>query len=185
MAANTKSKTTEQNRKTAGTEAAVSPSAADEIKAGAPIVAKEVDPSQLVTVRNGFRGRLVYISPRTGERFEWDGYGDEQDMELRELKTAKASAKKFYEENWFLLDDWVIRYLGVESCYKNALNPEEFDRLFSADPDELRARISEMSEGQRDSVAYRAKELISEKRLDSLRVIGVLEDALGIDLIEK
>lgn len=185
MAANTKSKTTEQNRKTTAAEAVVSPSAVEDIKAETPIIAKEVDPSQLVTVRNGFRGRLVYISPRTGERFEWDGYGDEQDMELRELKTAKASAKKFYEENWFLLDDWVIRYLGVENCYKNTLNPEEFDRLFAADPDDLRAKIAEMSEGQRDSVAYRAKELISEKKLDSLRIIGVLEDALGIDLIEK
>ena len=50
------------------------------------MIPKEVDPNQYVTVRNGFQGRLVYKSKRTGERFVWDSFGAEQDMELSELK---------------------------------------------------------------------------------------------------
>lgn len=148
-------------------------------------VAKEIDQTQLVSVRNGFRGKLVYISTRTGEKFEWSEYGDEQEMELRELKSVKASAKKFFEENWFLLDEWVIRYLGVDSYYKHALSPDTFDEIFTKSPEEIKADVAEMSSGQRDSIAYRAKELIADGSMDSLKVIAALEEALGIELIEK
>ena len=53
-------------------------------------IPKEVDPHQIVTVRNGFQGRLVYKSPKTGERFVWEAFGAEQDMEIGELRNAKS-----------------------------------------------------------------------------------------------
>lgn len=183
--------TTTQKPKTAKPQASTEEkaAAASEVKEETAVqkkpVAKEIDQSQLVSVRNGFRGKLVYISARTGEQFVWEEYGDEQEMELRELKSVKASAKKFFEENWFLLDDWVVRYLGVESFYKHALSPDTFDEIFQKSPDEIKSVIAEMSHGQRDSIAYRAKELIVEGRVDSLKVIAALEEALGIELIEK
>lgn len=37
------------------------------------IVAKDIDLSMEVTVRNGFQGALIYKSHKTGEKFEWDG----------------------------------------------------------------------------------------------------------------
>ena len=45
-------------------------------------VRTELDPSMYVTVKNGFNGTLVYKSKKTGERFIWDAFGDEQDIEL-------------------------------------------------------------------------------------------------------
>jgi len=71
----------------------------------------DVDPNQLITVYNGFDGILVYKSPRTKEVFTWDALGDEQDIELRELRSAKSSAKSFFSQNWFMFgedDQWVI-----------------------------------------------------------------------------
>ena len=150
------------------------------------IVPKDIDPSEYVSVRNGFQGRLVYISKRTGEQFVWDSFGSEQEMELRELKNAKNSSKKFFINNWFMFDDpWIIDYLGVRQFYKNALGIDNFDEVFDLDPSALKDRVSKLSKGQRKSVAYRAKELIAEKKIDSLSVINALEEALGIELIEK
>lgn len=149
------------------------------------ITAKEIDPSQYVTVRNGFRGRLVYVSPKTGERFIWDKFGDEQEIELRELKGAKTSAKRFFVENWFLLDDWVIEYLGVGGFYRKALKIEEFDEIFNEDPDTIAGRVSGLSSSQKDMLAYLAKEKIRSGEIDSLRTVAAFEKALGTDLIEK
>lgn len=146
---------------------------------------KKIDESQYVTVRNGFHGRLVFISPRTGEKFYWDDYGDEQDIELRELKGAKASGKAFFEQNWFILDEWVIKYLGVESYYRHAVTPGDCDKLFKLPVDDLKAEIRAMNDSQRSSVAVRARELIASGDLDSFRVISALESALGVELIEK
>lgn len=151
-----------------------------------PIVAKEIDPHQYITVRNGFQGRLVYKSAKTGERFVWDNFGDEQEIELLELRNAKNSAKKFFENNWFMFDeDWVVDYLGLKQYYKHSIKIEDFDKIFKMSPTEIKKVVGELSKGQKKSVAYRAKVLIAEGEIDSNKAIAALEESLGIELIER
>jgi len=167
-------------------EVSVEASVAQPTKAASKIVAKDIDPNQYVVVRNGYQGTLIYKSPRTRERFVWDEFGAEQEMELRELKAAKNSAKGFFINNWFMFDeDWIIDYLGVRQFYKNAISIDDFDNIFEMKANELKATVSKLSNGQKRSVAYRAKQLIKAQEIDSLSVISALEDALGISLIEK
>lgn len=149
-------------------------------------VKKNLDPNMIVTVRNGFQGTLVYVSRKTHEQFVWDSFGDEQDMDLQELKNARNSEKGFFENNWFLIDDpEVIEYLGVSKFYKNALSYDGFDEIFKKTPKEIEAAVSVLSDGQKESVAYRARRLIESKDIDSLKVIDTLEKSLGIELIER
>lgn len=150
------------------------------------IVPKKVDINQFITVRNGFQGRLVYISTRTGERYVWDSFGAEQELELRELRNAKNSNKKFFVNNWFMFDEeWVIDYLGVGQFYKNSLKLSEFDTIFEKSPEEIHEIIAKMPEGQKKSLAYRARELVIAGEIDSRKMITALEESLGIELIEK
>lgn len=152
------------------------------------IIPKDVDPNTIVVVRNGFQGKLIYVSPRTGERIVWDNFGDEQDMELRELRNAKSSAKKFFENNWFMFDEeyeWVISYLGLSRYYRNAIKLEEFDEIFKMTPAKIKETIDKLSKGQKKSVSYRARQLVIDREIDSLKTIAALEEALGTELIEK
>lgn len=151
-----------------------------------PIVPKDIDPEQYVTVRNGFQGRLVYVSKHTGERFVWDQFGAEQEMELRELKNAKNSYKKFFDNNWFMFDeDWIVDYLGVQRFYRNAVRIEDFDEIFQKDAKTISEIISDMSDGQKKSVAYRARVLIADGAIDSNKAITALEESLGVELVER
>lgn len=172
--ANTKSKVTK-------TETKASQDNAKEIR-----VKKNLDPNMIVTVRNGFQGTLVYVSRKTHEEFVWDSFGDEQDMDLQELKNARNTEKGFFENNWFLIDNLeVIEYLGVTRYYKDALTYDEFDELFNKSAEEIKEAISKLSKGQKESVAYRARQLIESKDIDSLKVIDALEESLGVELIER
>lgn len=147
---------------------------------------KAFNPNQIVTVRNGFQGRLVYQSRKTGERFVWDEFGSEQDMELAELKSARNSNKKYFINNWWMFDDpEIIEYLGMTQYYKFALCIGDFDRLFDEEAAVIADKISRLSSGQKKSVAYRAKQLIAQGAIDSNRKIACLEECLGIDLIER
>lgn len=153
-----------------------------------PIVPKDIDPNQIITVLNGFQGRLVYKSARTHETYHWDNFGDEQEIELRELRNAKSSAKKFFINNWFMFheeDEWVIDYLGLNQYYKNAINLKEFDELFKKSVSEIENIVQKLSDGQRKSVAYRARQLVAEGEIDSNKVIQALEKSLKIELIER
>lgn len=150
------------------------------------MIPKEVDPNQYVTVRNGFQGRLVYKSKRTGERFVWDSFGAEQDMELSELKNARNSNKKYFINNWFMFDEpWVVDYIGMSQYYKFAISIQDFDKLFEKPAAEIGKIISKLSDGQKKSVAYRAKQLIADGGIDSNRTITALEKHLGTELIER
>ncbi len=48
---------------------------------------------QYVKVLNGTQGKLIYKSGKTGERFEWDSFGSDQEMTLRELSMPKVLIK--------------------------------------------------------------------------------------------
>lgn len=145
-----------------------------------------LDSNTYVTVKNGYNGVLVYKSKRTGERYVFDGFGAEQEMELSELKSARNSSKAFFINNWFLFDDpEVIDWLGVNAYYKHALNAQSFDEVFNKTPAQIKKIVSELSKGQKRSLAFRAKQLINDEVIDSIKVINALEESLDVTLIER
>jgi len=79
----------------------------------------------------------------------------------------------------------VLRKLGVERYYKNALTTENFDEVFKWTPDEIREKVPKMSEGMRDSIRIRAKEMLKADQLDSRAMIKALNDVLDCDLEES
>lgn len=148
-------------------------------------IPKEIDPHQIVTVRNGFQGRLVYKSRKTGERFVWEAFGAEQDMEIGELRNAKSANKKYFINNWFMFNEpWIPDYLGMAQYYKFAIPIEDFDKFFEKPAAELEEAVAKLSNGQKQSVAYRAKQLIADKAIDSIKAVEALEKGLGVDLVE-
>jgi hypothetical protein len=107
-------------------------------------------------------------------------------MEFSELKSARSSGKKYFINNWFMFDDpEVINYLGVTQYYKFALTLDGFDLLFDKSAPEIDGIIKKLSEGQKKSVAYRAKQLIAEGTIDSNKKISTLEECLGVELVER
>ena len=174
-----------RNRNSAPKEETKTPAEQPNGQAKRPVVPKDIDQHQIVTVRNGFHGRLVYKSPKTGERFVWEGFGAEQDMEIAELRNAKSANKKYFENNWFMFDEqWVTEYLGLSQYYKFAIPIAEFDKFFEKPAAELEEALAKLSNGQKRSVAYRARQLISEGAIDSNKAIATLEKCLGVELIE-
>ena len=181
--ANKKNSAPAAAQETAAPETVTAPAPEEERKTFKP---KQFDMHQIVTVRNGFQGMLIYRSSKTGEHFKWDRFGDEQDMEIAELRSARSSSKRYFEDNWFLFDDpEVIEYLGVGQFYKNALTVDNFDDLFKLDAEKIKERVAKLSAGQKKSVAYRAKQLIADGRIDSNKKITALEESLGVELVER
>lgn len=177
---------TETKTKAKTTKTAPAKEVVEEVRK--PIIAKDVDLSQLIAVRNGYQGRLVYKSPRTHEKFVWPEFGTEQMIELMELRNAKNTYKKYFINNWFMFDDeytWVIDYLGMSQYYKHALKVDGFDDIFSKSPSEIEKTVAKLSAGQKNSLSYRARQLIAEDGIDSNKAIAALEKSLGIELVER
>lgn len=149
---------------------------------------QDIDTRETVIVRNGVHGILVYESPRTHEVFKWSEFGDEQEMEIQELRTAKNNYKQFFTENWFMFDDdyaWIVDYLGVGAYYKHTLNIDRLFELFDMSDSDMQKEVSALTNGQKLSIAYIAREMIADGRIDSRKKVEALEAALGMSLSEE
>jgi hypothetical protein len=165
----------------------------DEIKEAEPkkpvskrVVKKELPLNTLVKIKNGYSGTLVIGLPKSGYDVILNNFGDEDAIELGELRQIRNSHPDFFEKNWILLDDHdVIEFLNVQKFYKNTLNPDEFEELFEKEPDEVTSTLLTMSDGQKTAFARRARQKIEDGTLDSRNTIKAIEKTLGYSLTEE
>ena len=54
----------------------------------------DVDINEYIPVLNGFEGKLIYKSKKTGEKFEWDKIGDEQLIETAAVEYGLGHSEK-------------------------------------------------------------------------------------------
>lgn len=146
---------------------------------------KKISNDTLIECKNGTRGGLFYRSPRTNMEWEWSEFGEIQEIEYGELVTMRGAHRRFFEDNWILIEDSeVLKQLGVERYYQNALTTENFDSIFSMSPEEIRNVVPSMSMGLRSAIHLRAVELVKNGELDSYGVINALNELFDCDIIE-
>lgn len=146
----------------------------------------EITNDTMVSCRNGTAGNLIYKSLlNPGYTVEWDGFGDTQDLEYRELVSMRGNQRRFFEDNWILIDDYrIIQKLGVDRYYQNSLTTDNFDEVFSMPADKIKEVVPSLPGGTKDAIASRAKDKIESGELDSRSAIKALEDSLSVELEE-
>lgn len=151
-----------------------------------PLVPKDIDPHTIITVRYGFQGRLVYRSKKTGERFVWDSFGAEQDMEIGELRNARNSNKKYFINNWFMFDEpWIVDYIGMSQYYKFAIAISDFDKLFEKPIAEIERAVSKLSDGS-EKIHRISCEAVDCQWAASTQIRPLLlwRNCIGVELVE-
>lgn len=133
-------------------------------------------------------GGAIYKSAKiNGYTIIWDSYGSVEYVELSELVGMRNTARRFYEDNWIVLEDTdeytaiqLYDFLKVTKYYENVLTPETIDTVFDLEPSEIIRTVSGFSKGMRDTIATRSKIKIDAKELDSNNKIQALETALKV-----
>lgn len=150
-----------------------------------PVVsAAEITNETMVGCRSCVSGSLIYKSSlNPGYVVEWSGLGEIQEMEYRELVSMRGNQRRFFEENWILIDDpAVIKKLGVGRYYQNSLSTDDFEDVFNMSADEIKEIVPTLPGGTKDAIASEAKKKIDSGELDSRSAIKALEDSLDVEL---
>lgn len=132
-------------------------------------------------------GGAVYISKRNmGYRVEWDEIGAVEYMEVGELASMRNTDRRFYEDNWIVLEDTeeytamqLYDFLKVSKFYEKVFTPENIDEIFTYDKDKITRVVSTLSNGLKQTIAARAKQKLDEDTLDK-NIIDTLESVLNI-----
>lgn len=148
--------------------------------------AAEITNDTMVECRSGVAGCLIYKSLlNPGYTVEWNDLGDVQEMEYRELVSMRGNQRRFFEENWILIDDpAVIKKLGVERYYKNSLTTDDFEEVFTMPAEKIKEVVPTLPGGTKDAIVAEAKKKIESGELDSRSAIKALEDSLSVELEE-
>ena len=136
-----------------------------------------------IPVRNAFPGGLIYRDSRTGLMYKWSNEGDIEYVELGELRTARNTQPKFFENNWWEIDEVrVLEWLNATKFYKDSLMLKDFDVLFSKSPDEIIGIVAKIPEAQRENLILRVRAKVAAGEIDSLKVVRALEGVLNVKL---
>lgn len=149
----------------------------------APEIRKQRDMNEMISVVCITNTPLVYESKnQIGYRVDWDGFLQENWMEYKELINMRSSQKAFFEQPWVICDWDVLVDLKVDHYYKNIINLENLDEVFTKSPKELEKTLKIVPIGIKKLIIDRAFELRREKKLDSLSIIEAIEKTLNVDL---
>lgn len=141
----------------------------------------------MVTVVCNTIGGATYISKKaSGYIVEWEDFGSEEYMELGELVAMRNTDRRFFEDNWIVLEDTdeydamqLYEFLKVAKYYTNVFTSRNIDELFSYSKDKIAKTISTLSRGMKETIAVRAKQKLDDNTLDK-NIVDTLESALGI-----
>lgn len=150
----------------------------------------------MIAVQSNTYGELIYVNQRTGARVSWKEIGDVQPVPMGELRDMRNTQRGFFSNNRIFIvgvedEDYcdaapedVYKALMVSQYYKDVIDPNNVNAIFNLDPNELRIRLSRMSDGAKTNFVVAANEAIRRGRLDSLKKIRVIEECLGCELVE-
>lgn len=150
---------------------------------------RKVSPDELVDVQSCTYGNMLYISKRTGNRVEWEDFGDIQTMTVGELQIMKGSQPLFFERKLIMIVGEnakdVIDYLQLNKYYADFGSIDEIDAIFEASPEEIKRIVANLPDKAIETIARRAYALIEDGTIDSQRVINALQDSLGYELVDN
>lgn len=149
------------------------------------IKAKEKIPmDDLVYVRNLTGGKLIYIG-RNGYYVEWQEFGEEQPIEMRELYNMKGSDRRFFTENWIEVDLAVLRDLHMDAFYRDAISYDEIEEIKNGKVDKIIAKMKKAQPIIKNSIGVRIMRMIEDGELNDINTIKKLEEAVGCELFQR
>lgn len=144
----------------------------------------EIDRNEMIACRSSVNGLLIYISPRTKEKYLWDDFGAVEYLEMGELMTMKSSSPKFLKDAQLIIDDpEAAEYLGLTEIYDNLIDLDDLDDFFDKDVDEIAKVLPKLPTALKSAIATRARSLVVDGTLESFGKIKIIEKELDVDLL--
>ena len=157
----------------------------EEIKEDTPKKTKKTfDQSDGITCRSVVQGALFVEGIKTGMMYTWTDYGDETEVEYRDLVAAVRSKDKTVYEPRFIVEneDFIAEFPVLEKYYANQFTTRDIKEILNMSENDMVKAIEKLPKGAIESLKSIAAQQIASGRLDSVRKIKALDQIFGTDL---
>lgn len=146
---------------------------------------KKFEPSDPITCRSVCQGILNMEGKSTGTMYRFAGYGDEIDIEYRDLLAEARNARSAYIYSPMLIvedADFINSVPALKKFYDNYADVTNLRGILGKPVRQMIEAIQELPQGAQDQIKVLASTLISNGELDSMSRIKALEDYFGIQM---
>jgi hypothetical protein len=136
------------------------------------------------------KGSLIYKSSRNGGiNADWDEFGSMQYLDIRELLSMRNTQKRFFDDNWIVLQDTedgeytaddIYKFLGVSERYGDYYDCDNIDTFFDLTPKQMKDKVTKVSNGIKELLISVAIDKFKNGEIDSVKKKQAIKDALGI-----
>ena len=145
---------------------------------------KKFEPTDLVTCRSVVNGRIFMEGAASLLRYTWMDFGDEVDVEYRDLVAAVRNKSGYITRPFFVVmdDDFIEEFSFLKEIYAKQYSAKDLAKILSLDVDEMVAEVKSLPGNVKDILKGIASTWIENGRLDSFKKIKALDEILDTDL---
>lgn len=144
---------------------------------------KQFHADDLVICRSVTVGKLCMVGATSNMVYRWMNYGDEIEVEYRDLANAVRSHSSYIYTPYIIVedDDFVNEFLELKKFYKEKFTIKELTDILDMSEGEMEDAISVLPKGAKEQFINIASTQIANGELDSVRKIKTLERILNVD----
>lgn len=141
------------------------------------------DPSDPILCRSITVGKLCMEGINTKMVYRWMGYGDEIEVEYRDLASAVRSHSQFIFAPYFIIEDdaFIDEFAELNKFYNEKFTVKELSEILAMSEGAMEDAISILPKGAKEQFVNIVSTKISSGELDSVRKIKALERILDVD----
>lgn len=138
-----------------------------------------------IKVMSGTDG-VFYKSDVSRKIWHFEKFGQIESIPYGELVTILNRFPNYFRDGLFIiLDKRVQEEFNLTELYKNIITPKSLDELFEKDFNELETVVRNLPEGMKLTFINKVQEMYENKKLDSIRVVEMIENEFGFSLADN
>lgn len=145
---------------------------------------KKFQQTDLIMCRSVTNGGLFLEGSKTKQLYKWNDYGDETEVEYRDLVAEVRLKSNFVFAPWFIVEDqdFVDEFPQLKNFYAQYLSVKDLKDILDLPVSQMAKRISELPKGAQESVKTIAASMVKSGAIDSVAKIKKLDEIFETDM---
>ena len=145
---------------------------------------KKVDAEDGILCRSVTVGGLCLTGIKSGMFYRWTEYGDETEVEYRDLAGMVRTKSPYIYNPYFIIDDedFVAEFPQLKKFYDESYSITDLESILNLSVSDMVANINQLPNGAKETIKNIASTQIAEGRLDSVKKIKALDEIFGTEL---
>jgi hypothetical protein len=149
-----------------------------------PKTKKKFEQTDYIMCRSVVTGGLYLEGSKTKQVYAWTEYGDETEIEYRDLVAEVRQRSEFVFGPRFIVEneDFIEEFPQLKQFYNQYYSVKELGDILELPVNQMAKKIEELPKGAKESIRTLAASKISTGSIDSVAKIKKLDEIFDTDL---